>query len=146
MTVQDRAVPIIRVAHGGDVIAMLDVWREAGFLHNPASRRRELDCALSLAPDLLLVAEVDGAMAGVVLGTTDGHRGYLKRLVVVPAHRRRGVGRALVAEIERRFAARGLYRLNLAVRADDSTAAAFWRAIGYELEPAVITWVKSLPD
>ena len=61
-----------------------------------AERQAELVKALDNNPGLLLIAEVAGQVIGVILGTTDGHWGYPKRLIVAPTHRRQGVGRALI--------------------------------------------------
>ena len=139
-------LPNVRTAERADITTMLAVWHAADLLTDAEQRRVELERAFAVAAELLLVAEVDGSVCGVLLCTTDGHRGYLKRLVVSPERRRRGVGRALVAEAERRFARRSLTRLNLTVRVDAGPARAFWAALGYRLEPAVLTWVKDAAE
>jgi hypothetical protein len=76
-----------------DLDAMLEVWRgsdkDAG-----ETRRCEVAKALEFLPDLVVVAEIDCRIVGVILGTTDGLFGYPKRLIVRPTHRRHGVGRA----------------------------------------------------
>jgi ribosomal protein S18 acetylase RimI-like enzyme len=41
----------------------------------------------------LLVARIDGAIVGTMLGTFDGWRGHVYRLVVHPRTRRQGIGR-----------------------------------------------------
>jgi hypothetical protein len=73
----------IRQAEVKDLDAMLEVWRvsdeDAG-----DGRRRELVKALAFAPDLVVVAEADDQIVGVIVGTTDGLFGYLKRLIVRP--------------------------------------------------------------
>ena len=101
----------IRQAEVKDLDAMLGVWRvsdeDAG-----DGRRRELVKALELASDLVVVAEAKDQIVGVILGTTDGLFGYPKRLIVRPTHRRQGVGRALIGELELRFVARGIHRLS----------------------------------
>lgn len=93
--------------------------------------RAELTAKLARDPQLFLVAEVAEAVVGVVLGTYDGRRGMILRLAVAPAHRRGGVATALVAELERRFAALGCPRVNLLVLPKDTAALRFWQALGY---------------
>lgn len=135
--------PAVRQATVIDLPAMLSVWREsdeeAGF-----QRQAELIRALDKNPTLLLVAESRGQVVGVALGTTDGHWGYPKRLVVLPAHRRRGVGRALVTELERRFAGLGVDRLNVTIRRGNAASMALSSSLGYEREEHVTVWVKTL--
>ncbi|MFC8298087.1 GNAT family N-acetyltransferase [Micromonospora orduensis] len=100
--------------------------------------RAELTAKLARDPQLFLVAEVSEAVVGVVLGTYDGRRGMILRLAVAPAHRRGGVATALVAELERRFAALGCPRVNLLVLPKDTAALRFWQALGYVPQPDVL--------
>ncbi|MFW6027727.1 MAG: GNAT family N-acetyltransferase, partial [bacterium] len=56
--------------------------------------------------------------------------GFIKDIAVAPAYRRRGVGRALMAEIFRAFHRRGAAWVDLKVQADNHSAIAFYEAIG----------------
>lgn len=85
---------------------------------------------------LLLVAWLDGALVGTVqvnCGTPQNqpHRADLEKLLVDPAARRHGVGRALVARAEQ--AARGVGRrlLTLDTRAGEA-AEPLYRAMGWQ--------------
>jgi GNAT superfamily N-acetyltransferase len=60
---------------------------------------------------------------------------YLEDLFVVDAHRRRGVGRALLAELIRIAEARGAGRLEWTVLQWNEDAIAFYRRLGAELQP-----------
>ncbi|MFI7594302.1 GNAT family N-acetyltransferase [Micromonospora sp. NPDC049359] len=100
--------------------------------------RAELTAKLARDPELFLVAEVDRAVAGVVLGTYDGRRGMILRLAVDPACRRRGIATTLVVELEERFAALGCPRVNLLVLPQDTAALRFWQALGYLPQPDVL--------
>lgn len=89
-------------------------------------------------PQLFLVAEVDSVVVGVVLGTYDGRRGWILRLAVDPAYRRRGVARELVGELELRFKALGCPRVNLLVMPDNPSGLRFWQELGYLAQPDVL--------
>ena len=89
-------------------------------------------------PDLWLFAVADGAVVGAVMNRTHWHAqtdtGWVKNLGVVPAWRRRGVGRALLIESARLFRARGKRRMVLGVAADNPTGApAFYRTVGLDV-------------
>lgn len=107
----------------------------------PAARQhwRGVSRQVAAGERVLLVAWAEGALAGAVqldLATPQDqpHRAGLAMLLVDPAHRRRGVGRALVARAEQ--AAHGLGRrlMTLGVRAGDPAEALFlaagWREGG----------------
>jgi aminoglycoside 6'-N-acetyltransferase I len=76
----------------------------------------------------LLALDAEGAVLGWIGGrpTYDGHVWELHPLVVHPEHRRRGIGRALVAALEERIRARGALTLWLGTddERDETTLAA----------------------
>jgi ribosomal protein S18 acetylase RimI-like enzyme len=116
-----------------DYDGVTELWTSAG---RDVLPRAELE--LVRDPQLLLVAEHDGTLVGVVLGTFDGRRGWILRLAVDPAHRRRGIASRLVGELETRFAALGCPRVNLLVMPDNVEALRFWQALGYVPLPDVL--------
>jgi GNAT superfamily N-acetyltransferase len=60
---------------------------------------------------------------------------YLEDLFVVESHRRRGVGRALLAEVRRIAEARGAGRLEWTVLDWNERAIAFYRSVGADVMP-----------
>jgi ribosomal protein S18 acetylase RimI-like enzyme len=83
-------------------------------------------------PDLFLVAEIDKHIVGAVLGGFDGRRGMMYHLAVDPSHRRRGIGEALMAELERRLVEKGCIRYYLLVTTDNEDAIRFYEARGWD--------------
>jgi acetyltransferase len=84
---------------------------------------------------LTIVTELDGevvAMAQLVpsLAANASHRAEVQRVAVASAARGRGIGRRLMAEIERRARERGITLLWLTTH-DGSDACAFYEALGY---------------
>ena len=99
----------------------------------------ELRATLAHGPGLVVVAAHPGAgVVGVVLGTSDGRRGWIHRLAVHPDVRRTGLATALVAEIERRPADLGAPRIDLPVPPGNDAALAFWPRLGYPPQPDVL--------
>lgn len=71
---------------------------------------------------------------------------YLSALAVEPAHRRKGIGRALLAGALAEAAAAGFPRLSLHVWDDNRPAAALYAAAGFRrLAPLAIPWHARLP-
>jgi GNAT superfamily N-acetyltransferase len=83
-----------------------------------------------------LVAEVDGSVVGMAIyfvsfSTWTGRHGlYLEDLFVEPAHRSRGIGRALMQALARRALDRDYKRLDWAVLDWNQPAINFYRALG----------------
>ena len=75
-----------------------------------------------------LIAEVDGSVVGIGVGAFD--KAELRACYVAPDVGRRGIGSALVREIERRARKQGLTHLEL----DSSvTAESFYRNVGFKV-------------
>ncbi|RKN42929.1 GNAT family N-acetyltransferase [Streptomyces hoynatensis] len=94
----------------------------------------------------LLLAYVDGEPAGMVSGveTTHPDKGtemFLYELGVDEAHRRRGIGRALVEALADLARSRGCYGMWVAVDADNEAARATYRSAGRDAEEPVAVQV-----
>ena len=136
------AVRPCRVQEIGEV---LELWEACRSEHAATADTPERVAALlAAAPDALLVAELDGALVGAVIGAWDGWRGNFYRLAVAPSHRRRGMGRRLVAAGEERLRALGAPRVTALVAFDDADAGGFWEAVGYPRDPVMGRRVRTL--
>ena len=87
---------------------------------------------------LMLCAEGEGAEGegGELLGYVGMQHvldeGYIGNVCTAPQHRRRGVARALLAELESRSRRLGLAFLTLEARASNAAAIALYEGAGYE--------------
>ncbi|HTJ38872.1 MAG TPA: GNAT family N-acetyltransferase [Dactylosporangium sp.] len=125
----------IRQFEWPDYDAVVALWTVAG---SDVLPRDELVGKLDRDPELFLVAESSAGLAGVVLGTYDGRRGWILRLAVDPQQRRRGIASGLVGELERRLRALGCPRVNLMVLPDNESGLRFWQSLGYLPTPDVL--------
>jgi len=101
--------PVIRSLGPKDVPAVHRLWTEAGLPYHPEGRDSAERMAEELASGgtLLLGAFVGASLAGVVLATDDGRKGWINRLAVAPPFRRMGLGARLIAACEEVFESRG---------------------------------------
>ena len=98
----------------------------------------------SLADIKTIIAIEDATVVGTAMGGYDGHRGWVYYVAVDPAYRRKGIGMALMEQVEVGLARIGCPKLNLQVRASDSEVIEFYRKLGYRVE-ARVSMAKHLP-
>jgi mycothiol synthase len=99
-----------------------------------AGWRQQVDAEPTTAFDEWFVAEVDGRIAGVLQssdGGADEDEGWVKRLAVLRAYRRRGLGEALLRRAFAVYAAKGRTKAGLGVDlANPTKAAQLYYAVG----------------
>lgn len=134
---------IVRSLRDSDVPRVLALQEESlAPPKSPVSRGDEIARKRERDPELLLVAELSGRVVGTVMGGYDGRRAYIYRLAVASDCRRRGVGRLLVAELERRFRALGAVKINLLVYRENEPARKFWAELGYPEDADTVNHYK----
>ncbi len=101
-------------------------------LYPPASRHA-IDLEALAAPNVrLLIARLDGVAVGCVgLALGEPGQAEIKRLFVQPAARGRGIGRALMAQLEWLAAEEGVSLLQLETGVKQPEALSLYRALGY---------------
>ncbi len=105
--------------------AVLDLWTAAGADPTVTDTLEDVERLVRENGDLFLVAAQEASVVGTIIATWDGWRGHIYRLAVRPESRRKGIGRALVQEAERRLVARGSRRIVCLVLQEDAQAVAF---------------------
>lgn len=116
-----------------DYPAVYHLWTTAGpGVHAGRSDQpEELRKKLERDPDLFLVAEVEKQIVGSVIGGFDGRRGMVYHLAVTPDQRGKGIGEALMNELEGRLRAKGCIRYYLMVVNGNEEAVRFYEKRGW---------------
>ena len=141
------AAVAIRRGRPEDIARVLELWERADATPKPTDTPEGLAQLLAGPQAVLLLAEVDGRMAGTVIGGWDGWRGNIYRLAVLPEYRRRGVATALMREVDAALAGLGAKRITALVEQDHQWAVGFWNALeraGYRRDPTMTRYVKTL--
>jgi ribosomal protein S18 acetylase RimI-like enzyme len=125
-------------ATDSDVDAVVALWTACG-LTRPWNDPRA-DFALARKGDnaMVLVGRESAGIVGTVMVGHDGHRGWLYYLAVDPKAQRRGHGRALVGAAEAWLAARGIPKVQLMIRPENTSVRTFYKALGYYVQPTTL--------
>ncbi|SDZ51222.1 GNAT family acetyltransferase [Herbiconiux ginsengi] len=135
----------IRPFRASDTEAVVALWDACGLTRPWNDPRKDIARKLTTQPELFLVAE-SGTLVGTAMAGYDGHRGWVNYLAVDPDMQGRGLGRALMAEVEQRLEALGCPKVNLQVREGNEPVMEFYRAIGYTRDAAVSFGKRLIPD
>jgi len=133
----------IRAFQDQDEAEVIGLWERCGLLRPWNDPRKDIARKLRVQKELFLVGTVDGAIMASVMAGYDGHRGWINYLAVDPQHRRQGVARTLMSEVERMLREMGCAKINLQIRRDNPEAISFYERIGFT-EDAVVSFGKRL--
>ena len=90
---KDRKRPetLFRLLLPREIPAVHSLWREAGLSFCPSGRDtvERMTTEIEAGSAFMVGAFEEGEMAGVILGTDDGRKGWINRPAVKPAHRDR---------------------------------------------------------
>jgi ribosomal protein S18 acetylase RimI-like enzyme len=134
----------IRTLTAGEAGAVLQLWQASGLAATPTDSVVEITRAISHPHVAFLVAVQGDALIGSLIGASDGWRGNMYRLAVHPQYRRKGIGRALVAEAERFLRGQGVWRITALVEAEHAWAAQFWESVGYLKDERIARYGRHL--
>jgi ribosomal protein S18 acetylase RimI-like enzyme len=128
----------IRPYAESDEAQVIQLWRDV-FPDNPSWNvpKAEIDRKLAVQRELFLVGDWDGRIVATVMARFDGHRGWVYLVAVAPNSRKRGFGRAMMAEAEKKLRAIGCTKINLQVRATNQNVVSFYEKLGYSVEERV---------
>lgn len=124
----------IRTMTIADYNAVVELMKQTpGVTFRDADSHESTARYLQRNPGLSFVCEVDGQLVGCIMSGHDGRRGYLQHLIVLPAHRRKGIAHALVENCLGQLEKLGIFKSHVDVLKTNELAAAFWASQGWKL-------------
>ena len=129
---------LIRSFRDEDETAVVELWRVC-FPDDPPRNdpRQVIRRKREVQRELFLVGLDKTRVVCTAIAGYDGYRGWVYHVATAPDYRRRGLGRQIMTEVERRLADLGCPKLNLQVRSTNDAVVAFYEALGYDVEDRV---------
>jgi len=127
----------IRPFQSEDATAVISLWSVCGLLAPQNDPAKDIDRKMQVNSGGFLVGEAHGRIIASCMAGYEGHRGWINYLAVSPEHRRRGVGRQMMAAAEAYLKTSGCPKINLQVRASNTEVMAFYAALGFVVDDVV---------
>jgi len=120
------------------------LWSKAKLPFKPKGRdsREAIAAEMKTNPDFFLGAYEANKLVGVVILSSDGRKGWLNRLAVDPALRRRGIAKALISESEKVLRKHGLKMFCVLIDEGNKTSMNLFKKCGYEEHRDIVYFRK----
>ena len=143
-TTQNTGRMVIRKMTIKDYDEVITLWKQGDIPCRPQGRdsRKNIEWQLKQPTSLYFIAEMNHTIIGVILGTHDGRKGWINRLVVAPSQRHRGVAKLLVREVESRLAADGIDIVACLVEDWNETSQRVFKRLGYTKHDDILYFSK----
>lgn len=112
-----------------DVVAL---WHAAGIARPWNDPKRDIAFARRDTHSTVLVGVDNGRIVSSAMVGEDGHRGWVYYVAITPELQRSGLGRAMMQAAEDWLIRRGVWKVQLLVRADNAKAMTFYERLGYK--------------
>lgn len=139
------AVPTLAIApiDDADVGEVVALWQACGLTRPWNDPAADIALARKESNATVLIGRDGGSIVATVLVGHDGHRGWVYYLAVDTDRRHKGYGRVMMDAAESWLRERGIEKLQLLVRADNTSVKDFYQSLGYSMQERV-TYAKWL--
>jgi len=130
---QSKETLLLRAAHRSEASQLASMSRllvEHGLRWRWTARR--IHSAIADPETMVLVASLDGEIAGFAIMAFGDEQAHLQLLAVRPERRRTGTGRRLLEWLEASALTAGIRNIRLEVRTANAPARAFYHRLGYQ--------------
>lgn len=114
-----------------DESSVIALWDACGLIVPQNDPKKDIARKMTEHPELFIVGERAGELIGSCMAGYEGHRGWINYLAVHPDHQRRGYATVLIREAQRLLQALGCPKINLQIRATNSSVISFYEKLGF---------------
>ncbi len=121
-----------------DIAAVIALWQRCGLTRPWNDPAADIALARKGANAAVLAGRDGSTVVATVLVGHDGHRGWVYYVAVDPDHRHKGYGGIVMAAAEDWLRERGIEKLQLMVRSDNSQVQTFYQSLGYLAQERIV--------
>jgi ribosomal protein S18 acetylase RimI-like enzyme len=121
-----------------DIPEVIALWRRCGLTRPWNDPATDIAFARKGPNAAVLAGRNGGGIVASVLVGHDGHRGWVYYVAVDPDCRHKGYGRVVMDAAEDWLRGRGIEKLQLMVRPDNSPVQTFYQSLGYFEQERII--------
>ncbi len=129
---------IVAGIEDADIPELIALWERCGSTRPWNDPEGDIALARKGANSTILLGRSAGSLVASVLVGHDGHRGWVYYVTADPEHRFKGYGREIMRAAEDWLRARGILKLQLMVRPDNTKVKAFYESIGYGEQERIV--------
>ena len=122
---------LIREIADEDIAQVIALWNVAGVARPWNDPARDIAFARREEHSTVLVGAEGDQIVGSAMVGEDGHRGWVYYVAIAPVRQRSGLGRTMMRAAEAWLVRRGIWKVQLLVRADNADASRFYEQLGY---------------
>jgi transitional endoplasmic reticulum ATPase len=135
----------VRDFHADDLDAVVRLWdNQAASSEAPAFSLSDLIAAIR-SHEPAVVAVVGEELVGAAVAAVGGDRAWVMGLSLAPAWRRRGIGSAMLRELERRLVAAGVHRIQCLLAGESDIGALALEHAGYTARGGMVLYQRLEP-
>jgi ribosomal protein S18 acetylase RimI-like enzyme len=121
----------IREIDDADVPHVIELWIASGISRPWNDPLQDIAFARKSPHCVLLVGSIESRVVATTMVGEDGHRGWVYYVATHPEMQRCGIAREMMEAGEAWLRARGVWRMQLLVRAENVEARGFYERLGY---------------
>ena len=136
----------IRTFKPADTVQVVELWHACELTRPWNNPELDIQRKVKVNDELFLVGESNGKIIASVMGSYDGHRGWMYYLAVSPDQQQRGYATQLIRYLEEKLMAMGCPKINFQIRTDNIAVQEFYKKLGFGVDDAVSMGKRLIPD
>lgn len=114
-----------------DIPGVVDLWQASGILRPWNDPLKDIAFARTSPQATVLVGRSRDRLVATTMVGEDGHRGWVYYVATHPAFQRQGIARQMMSAAEAWLQRRGVWKMQLLIRAENLAARGFYEKLGF---------------